>query len=144
MTNAVQNRPAFDVRKAREDFPILATKVHGKPLIYLDNAATTQKPRAVIDAILRYYEGQNSNIHRGVHHLSEVATRAYESARVKVQRFLNAADSREIIFTRGATESTAATYSAHSCRPSTEPMQSARRSPSDSRKCRTKSTATSA
>jgi cysteine desulfurase/selenocysteine lyase len=105
MTSAVQNRPAFDVRKIREDFPILKTLVRGKPLVYLDNAATTQKPRAVIDALLRYYEGQNSNIHRGVHHLSEVATRAYETARVKVQRFLNAADAREIIFTRGATES---------------------------------------
>jgi len=105
MTIAVQSRPAFDVRKVREDFPILKTQVHGKPLIYLDNAATTQKPRPVIDAIVRYYEGQNSNIHRGVHHLSEVATRAYETARVKVQRFLNAADPREIIFTRGATES---------------------------------------
>src|SRR5204863_9457550 len=99
------SRPAFDVRKVREDFPILKSLVHGKPLVYLDNAATTQKPRAVIDAILHYYEGQNSNIHRGVHHLSEVATRAYETARVKVQRFLNAADAREIIFTRGATES---------------------------------------
>jgi cysteine desulfurase / selenocysteine lyase len=105
MTTGVQTRPAFDVRKLREDFPILKSQVHGKPLVYLDNAATTQKPRAVIDAILRYYEGQNSNIHRGVHHLSEVATRAYETARVKVQRFLNAADAREIIFTRGATES---------------------------------------
>jgi cysteine desulfurase / selenocysteine lyase len=105
MTTGVQTRPAFDVRKIREDFPILKSQVHGKPLVYLDNAATTQKPRAVIDAILRYYEGQNSNIHRGVHHLSEVATRAYETARVKVQRFLNAADAREIIFTRGATES---------------------------------------
>jgi len=105
MTNAVQNRPAFDVKKLREDFPILKSLVHGKPLVYLDNAATTQKPRSVIDAILHYYEGQNSNIHRGVHHLSEVATRAYEMARVKVQRFLNAADAREIIFTRGATES---------------------------------------
>jgi cysteine desulfurase/selenocysteine lyase len=105
MTSAVQNRPAFDVRKVREDFPILKSSVRGKPLVYLDNAATTQKPRAVIDAVLHYYEGQNSNIHRGVHHLSEVATRAYETARVKVQRFLNAADSREIIFTRGATES---------------------------------------
>jgi len=105
MTTAVQSRPGFDVRKVREDFPILKTQVHGKPLVYLDNAATTQKPRPVIDAILRYYEGQNSNIHRGVHHLSEVATRAYETARVKVQRFLNAADPREIIFTRGATES---------------------------------------
>ncbi len=105
MSGAVQTRPAIDVRKVREDFPILKSLVHGKPLVYLDNAATTQKPRAVIDAILRYYEGQNSNIHRGVHHLSEVATRAFEAARVKVQRFLNAADAREILFTRGATES---------------------------------------
>ena len=105
MTSAVQTRPAFDVRKVREDFPILKSQVHGKPLVYLDNAATTQKPQAVIDAVRTYYESQNSNIHRGVHHLSEVATRAYESARVKIQRFLNAADAREIIFTRGATES---------------------------------------
>jgi cysteine desulfurase/selenocysteine lyase len=105
MSGLRTSRTAFDVRKVREDFPILKSLVRGKPLVYLDNAATTQKPRAVIDAILRYYEGQNSNIHRGVHHLSEVATRAYESARVKVQRFLNAADAREIIFTRGATES---------------------------------------
>jgi cysteine desulfurase/selenocysteine lyase len=105
MTSAVQKRPGFDVRRLREDFPILKSLVHGKPLVYLDNAATTQKPRPVIDAILHYYEGQNSNIHRGVHHLSEVATRTYESARVKAQRFLNAADPREIIFTRGATES---------------------------------------
>jgi cysteine desulfurase / selenocysteine lyase len=105
MTSAVQTRPTFDVRKVREEFPILKSLVHGKPLVYLDNAATTQKPKAVIDAVVRYYEGQNSNIHRGVHHLSEVATKAYESARVKVQRFLNAADAKEIIFTRGATES---------------------------------------
>jgi len=105
MSGLRTSRTACDVRKVREDFPILKSLVHDKPLVYLDNAATTQKPRAVIDAILRYYEGQNSNIHRGVHHLSEVATRAYESARVKVQRFLNAADAREIIFTRGATES---------------------------------------
>jgi cysteine desulfurase/selenocysteine lyase len=105
MTGNGHPRLAFDARKVREDFPILKSLVHGKPLVYLDNAATTQKPQAVIDAIRNYYETQNSNIHRGVHHLSEVATRAYEAARVKVQRFLNAADPREIIFTRGATES---------------------------------------
>ncbi len=105
MTTAVQNRPKFDVRKVREDFPILGATVHGKPLVYLDNAATTQKPRTVIDAVRAYYESQNSNIHRGVHHLSETATRAYESARVRIQRFFNAADAREIIFTRGTTES---------------------------------------
>jgi len=105
MSTALQNRPAFDVRKLREDFPILKSLVHGKPLVYLDNAATTQKPKVVIDALRTYYESQNANIHRGVHHLSEVATRVYESARVKVQRFLGAADLKEIIFTRGATES---------------------------------------
>jgi cysteine desulfurase/selenocysteine lyase len=105
MTGNGHPRLAFDARKVREDFPILKSLVHGKPLVYLDNAATTQKPQAVIDAVRNYYETQNSNIHRGVHHLSEVATRAYEAARVKVQRFLNAADPREIIFTRGATES---------------------------------------
>jgi len=105
MSVAVQSRPAFDVRKLREDFPILKSLVHGKPLVYLDNAATTQKPLPVIDALRTYYETQNANIHRGVHHLSEIATQAYEAARVKVQRFLGAADLKEIIFTRGATES---------------------------------------
>jgi len=105
MSVAVQSRPAFDVRKLREDFPILKSLVHGKPLVYLDNAATTQKPRVVIDALRTYYETQNANIHRGVHHLSEIATQAYEAARVKVQRFIGAADLKEIVFTRGATES---------------------------------------
>jgi cysteine desulfurase/selenocysteine lyase len=88
----------------RRDFPILESRVHGKPLVYLDNAATTQKPRQVIDALTHYYEAQNSNIHRGVHHLSEVATQAYERSRVRIQRFLNAGDPREIVFVRGATE----------------------------------------
>jgi cysteine desulfurase/selenocysteine lyase len=94
----------FDVARVRADFPILKTLVRGKPLVYLDNAATTQKPRAVIDAVRTYYEAQNANIHRGVHHLSELGTKLFESARVKVQRFLNAADPREILFVRGATE----------------------------------------
>ncbi len=94
----------LDVRKIREDFPILKTLVRGKPLVYLDNAATTQKPRAVIDAVRVYYETQNANIHRGVHYLSELGTKLYEGARVKVQRFLNAADPKEIVFVRGATE----------------------------------------
>jgi cysteine desulfurase / selenocysteine lyase len=94
----------FDVAKVRADFPILKTLVRGKPLVYLDNAATTQKPRAVIDAVRAYYESQNANIHRGVHHLSELGTKLYEGARVKVQRFLNAADPKEIVFVRGATE----------------------------------------
>jgi cysteine desulfurase / selenocysteine lyase len=96
--------PAFDIRKIRQDFPILSQKVHGKPLVYLDNAATTQKPQAVIDAMVRSYVEDNANIHRGVHLLSERATRAYEDARVKVQTFLNAPDPREIIFVRGTTE----------------------------------------
>jgi len=95
---------AFDVERVREDFPILRTMVHGKPLAYLDNAATTQKPRAVIDAISRYYLTENANVHRGIHFLSLQATRDYEDAREKVRRFLNAADTREIIFVRGTTE----------------------------------------
>jgi cysteine desulfurase/selenocysteine lyase len=104
-TSAVVRKPRpWDVRKVREDFPILKQKVHGKPLVYLDNAASTQKPRAVIDAVRRYYETDNANIHRGVHALSERATRQYEEARVKVQHFLNAAAPREVIFVRGATE----------------------------------------
>jgi cysteine desulfurase / selenocysteine lyase len=96
--------PVFDVRKIREDFPILKQKVHGKPLVYLDNAATSQKPQKVIDALLRFYTQDNSNVHRGVHLLSERATQAYEEARVKVQRFIHAAEAREIIFVRGTTE----------------------------------------
>ena len=95
---------ALDVRKVRSEFPILSRKVRGKPLVYLDNAATTQKPRVVLDAIRNYYETLNSNIHRGVHHLSELATKAYEDARLKARAFLNAADAREIVFVRGATE----------------------------------------
>jgi len=95
---------AFDVQRIRQDFPILNQTVHGKPLVYLDNAATTQKPRAVIDAMVRSYAEDNANIHRGVHLLSERATRAYEEARVKVQTFLNAPDAREVIFVRGTTE----------------------------------------
>jgi cysteine desulfurase/selenocysteine lyase len=94
----------FDVMKIREDFPILQRQVHGKPLVYLDNAATTQKPKVVIDRLVRYYEEENANIHRGVHMLSVNATDAYDAARERVRRFLNAADAREIIFVRGATE----------------------------------------
>ncbi len=95
---------AYDVQKIRRDFPILHQSVHGKPLVYLDNAATTQKPLAVMEAIESYYRHDNSNIHRGVHALSERATEAYERVRVAVQKFLNAADAREIIFLRGTTE----------------------------------------
>jgi cysteine desulfurase/selenocysteine lyase len=94
----------FDVESIREDFPILKQLVRGKPLVYLDNAATSQKPAAVIDAMTRYYSADNSNIHRGVHLLSERATKEYEEARVKVQGFINAAQAREIIFVRGTTE----------------------------------------
>jgi cysteine desulfurase/selenocysteine lyase len=96
---------ALDIQQVRSEFPILQQTVRGKPLVYLDNAATSQKPRAVIEAITRYYSEDNANIHRGVHLLSERATRAYEGARLRVQRFINAAESREIIFTRGTTES---------------------------------------
>lgn len=95
---------AFDVRKVREDFPILKRQMQGKPLVYLDNAATSQKPQVVIDAICRCYTTENSNIHRGVHWLSEQATLAYEGARSKVRCFLNASSDREIIFVRGTTE----------------------------------------
>ena len=95
----------FDVKKVRADFPILSRQVHGLPLVYLDNAATTQKPQAVIDTLTKYYTEENANIHRGVHQLSQIATDAHDAARRMVQRFLNAADPAEIIFTRGATES---------------------------------------
>ncbi|GIW52910.1 MAG: cysteine desulfurase [Gemmatimonadales bacterium] len=94
----------LDVERIRADFPILERKIGGKPLVYLDNAATAQKPRAVIDAIQRYYREQNANIHRAVYRLSEEATREYESVRARVARFLNAAEAREIVFVRGTTE----------------------------------------
>jgi cysteine desulfurase/selenocysteine lyase len=95
---------ALDVEKVRADFPILNERVHGRALVYLDNAATTQKPEAVIEAINHYYRHDNANIHRGVHLLSQRATDAHESARASVQRFLNARNSSEIVFVRGATE----------------------------------------
>ena len=95
---------SLDVTAIRKDFPILAQQVHGKPLIYLDNAATSQKPKCVIEALTRFYQMDNANIHRGVHQLSERSTQSYEAARGKVQRFLNAANTREIIFVRSATE----------------------------------------
>jgi cysteine desulfurase / selenocysteine lyase len=94
----------YDVERVREDFPILRTRIHGKPLVYLDNAATSQKPQAVIDAIVHYYTSTNANIHRGVHLLSQMATDAYEEARLKVRDFLHASCLREIVFTRSATE----------------------------------------
>jgi cysteine desulfurase / selenocysteine lyase len=96
--------PGLDVEKVRKDFPILAQQVRGKPLVYLDSAATSQKPRAVIDAVARYYLQDNANVHRGVHLLSERATKEYEDAREKVRQFVNAARSEEIVFVRGTTE----------------------------------------
>lgn len=101
---AVKSRGSLDVQRVRADFPILKQLVHGKPLVYLDNAATAQKPQAVIDAEVRYYTTDNANVHRGLHTLSERATEAYEAARNKMQRFIHARDAREIVFVRGATE----------------------------------------
>jgi len=95
----------FDVEQVRKDFPILDVQVHGKHLCYFDNAATTQKPQVVIDTINNYYNKINSNIHRGVHTLSEAATSAYEQSRIKVQKFLNAESEKEIVFTAGTTAS---------------------------------------
>jgi len=94
----------FDVERIRQDFPVLQQTIHGKPLVYLDNAATAQKPRAVIDAIVKFYEVDCANIHRGVHELSQRSTAAYEETRSKVRRFLNARSNHEIVFVRGTTE----------------------------------------
>ncbi|MDD5609515.1 MAG: aminotransferase class V-fold PLP-dependent enzyme, partial [Ignavibacterium sp.] len=99
------NNRTYDVEKIRSDFPILKTKVHGKQLVYLDNAATTQKPLYVIDKTNNYYNKYNANIHRGVHALSQEATEEFESARIIVKNFINALGKNEIIFTRGTTES---------------------------------------
>jgi cysteine desulfurase/selenocysteine lyase len=96
--------PALDVERVRQDFPILSRRVRGKPLVYLDNAATSQKPRRVIDAVSRSYGSDNANIHRGVHYLSEQATLAYDAVRAGVARLLNAAAPSEVVFTRGTTE----------------------------------------
>ncbi len=105
MRGAADNlQPAFDVDAVRADFPILATEMNGRPLVYLDNAATTQKPRHVIDAITKYYETDNANIHRGVYELSQRATKYFDDARIKVASFLNAPEPAECIFTRGVTE----------------------------------------
>ncbi len=93
----------LDVKQIRKDFPILQQQVHGKPLVYFDNGATTQKPQVVINAEARYYEEYNSNVHRGVHHLSQVATNAYEKARITIAGYINAADPHEVIFTAGTT-----------------------------------------
>ena len=101
---AAGSRPALDVAKLRAEFPALRLKVRGRPLVYLDNAATSQKPRAVLDALTRYYEEGNANVHRGVHYLSEHATAAYDGAREKARRFLGAKEAREVLFVRGTTE----------------------------------------
>lgn len=103
-TASAAARATLDVGRIRADFPLLAQKPEGRPLAYLDNAATTQKPRVVVDTLKQYYEGYNANIHRGVYKLSERATAAYEGSRVKLQRFINAAQPQELIFVRGATE----------------------------------------
>ena len=95
-----------DWTKLRADFPILYQQsVHGKPLVYFDNAATSQKPRAVIDALVHYYHHDNANVHRGIHELSNRATNAFEAARTRTAKFINAKSADEIIFTRGTTES---------------------------------------
>ena len=104
MSSLIVNKP-FDIVAIRKDFPILSVEVHGKPLVYFDNAATTQKPQQVIDALIDYYSCYNSNVHRGVHYLSQLATDAYEGARLKIANLLNASTASEIIFTRGTTES---------------------------------------
>jgi len=105
--DAVKTKPAksFNIDEIRKDFPILERTVHGKPLVYLDNAATSQKPQAVIDSHVDFYLNHNANIHRGVYQMSTESTDAYDESRTKVKEFINAPDSREIIFTRGTTES---------------------------------------
>jgi len=121
-------RPIFDVEKVRADFPLLKTTVRGKPLVYLDNAATSQKPRAVIARLERYYSSENANVHRGVYQLSERATAAYEEAREKARAFLNAASEREIVFVRGTTEAinlVAATFGRTALQPGDEVLISA-------------------
>jgi cysteine desulfurase / selenocysteine lyase len=99
-----RSSPPFDLERVRADFPILSRRIRGKPLVYLDNAATSQKPQCVIDAVTRFYTAENANIHRGVHYLSERATVAYDVVREEVARFINAPSSRQVIFTKGATE----------------------------------------
>ncbi|NNC20523.1 cysteine desulfurase [Corallococcus exiguus] len=120
--------PGFDLARVRADFPILRQEVRGRPLVYLDSAATGQKPQAVLDAITRYYTHDNANVHRGVHILSERATQAFEDARETVRRFIHAKDVREIIFVRGTTEAinlVAATYGRKHVGPGDEVLISA-------------------
>ena len=101
----VQSATSLNVETLRVDFPILQREVNGHPLVYLDNAATTQKPQTVIDALVDYYTRTNANIHRGLHTLAEEATSAYEEVRTKTATFINAASHREVVFTRNTTES---------------------------------------
>src|SRR3954469_12361794 len=101
----IHHKQQTDWGALRDDFPILDQNVHGHRLIYFDNGATTQKPRAVIDALLHYYERDNANVHRGIHELSNRATAGFEAARTRTAKFLNARSANEIIFTRGTTES---------------------------------------
>src|SRR5512143_408442 len=119
---------AVSVTGCRHHFPVLRQWVNGKPLVYLDNAATSQKPQVVIDSMMRYYEEENSNIHRGVHYLSERATAAYENVRETVRVFVNAASTREIVFVRGTTEAinlVAHSFSRQGIRPGDEILVSA-------------------
>ncbi len=97
-------RAVFDVEKVRADFPALHQEVYGQPLVYLDNAASAQKPQAVIDRVRRYYEREHSNVHRGVHYLSQQATDAYEGARARIAKYINAPDARQVVYTRGTTD----------------------------------------
>src|ERR1051325_9683857 len=103
LTNKIAADPRLE--GLRKDFPILSQTAYGKPLIYFDNAATAQKPQVVIDALVKYYSEYNANIHRGVHYLSQKASQAYDDVRVKVKNFIHAFSEKEIIFTRGTTES---------------------------------------
>lgn len=104
MSTVMKAKKTFDVERIRRDFPILSCAVHGEALVYLDNAATSQKPRAVLDALEHYYAHENANVHRGVHALSEAATAVYEGAREAIRRFINADAAQEIVFTRGTSE----------------------------------------
>src|SRR5688500_18287936 len=109
----ISTKTEIDVEKIRKEFPILHQQVNGRDLVYFDNAATSQKPKRVIDALVEYYTGYNANIHRGIHTLAEKATKAYEQTRLTTREFINAKSAEEIIFTRGVTESinlVAATY----------------------------------
>jgi cysteine desulfurase/selenocysteine lyase len=126
--SALPNPPQYDVASIRNDFPILARDVRGKRLVYLDNAATTQKPQAVLDTLRDYYTDLNANVHRGVHLLSELATEAYDRARETVRAFFNAGSTREIVFTRNATESinlVAHAFARHRLKPGDEVLISA-------------------